>query len=256
MKPIVLITDFGHSEFPGVMEAVIRKAGFEGSIIHLTHAIAPHNTRQAAFILEHQLVHLPADAVIVIVVDPTVGSQRRIVAAHIKKMRLLLPDNGLLTPFLDRLDHVTEVPVGPGVSNTFHGRDIFAPAAVKLALGKDTFAKHKIDPRSLHRWTDYYPDVHRRTISGRIMHIYAFGNCISNITRSVLGNREIVEIRLKDFSTTGLKRYYAEAGIGEPIALFSSFETIEFSVVHGSFRKTYDIEFGEPVELETVATGS
>ncbi len=143
LRPIItLLSDFGRdSPYVAAMKGVILSINRQATIVDLTHSIGPQNVRQAALVLDELARWFPPDSIHVAVVDPGVGSERRIVYAHIGEGHFLAPDNGLLSRLARRVPPstirtVTEAEFWlPAVSATFHGRDIFAPVAARLSLG-------------------------------------------------------------------------------------------------------------------------
>lgn len=145
-QPVVFLSDFGaEGAYAGMCRAVIARAGGDVVTLDLTHTVPRHDVRTGAIILARSLPYLPDGAVCLAVVDPGVGTDRRGLAVQAADGRLLVgPDNGLLWPALERCDgpavaiDLARSPVRlEPVSPTFHGRDVFAPAAAHLATGAD-----------------------------------------------------------------------------------------------------------------------
>ena len=162
-RPIVFCTDYGlQDEFVGVCHAVMARIAPDAHVIDLTHAIPRQDVGRGAMALSRAVAYLPDDAVVVAVVDPGVGSERRAVALSTSAGVLLVgPDNGLLSSTWEALGGVEEareiaadgVVLTP-VSETFHGRDVFAPAAAHLAAGMALERSGpSIDPRRSARTT-------------------------------------------------------------------------------------------------------
>ena len=139
--PIVLATDFGTADgFVGVMKGVILSINPAARIVDLTHEIAPQNVRDAAFVLWSAYRYFPPTSIIVGVVDPGVGGDRRGVAVQTPRGIFVGPDNGIFSELLAlpaaKVRHIANTKLFlPNVSATFHGRDIFAPVAAHLAAG-------------------------------------------------------------------------------------------------------------------------
>ncbi|WP_156754528.1 SAM hydrolase/SAM-dependent halogenase family protein [Actinokineospora pegani] len=137
---ITFTTDYGLADgFPGVCEGVIARIAPAVRVLHLSHGVPPQAVRQGAALLAQAVAHLP-DAVHLAVVDPGVGTTRRAVAIRAGASVLVGPDNGLLVPAAEALGGMTtahEIVVDEPEHATFHGRDVFAPAAAHLALGVD-----------------------------------------------------------------------------------------------------------------------
>ncbi|MCK5339801.1 MAG: SAM-dependent chlorinase/fluorinase, partial [Desulfobulbaceae bacterium] len=145
---ITLTTDFGVTdEYVGVMKGVIRSIAPDVPVIDITHAIGPQNIRHGAYIIHAAFAYFPENSLHMIIVDPGVGSDRRIILARISGHLFLAPDNGILSLLLEKetyeaayevtCDHLFLSPL----SNTFHGRDIFAPVAAHLT---GSIAPHEV----------------------------------------------------------------------------------------------------------------
>jgi S-adenosylmethionine hydrolase len=137
---VALLTDFGLTDpYVGQMKAVLATAAPGIPVLDLCHGIAPHDVRQAAFYLAASLPWLPPGSVVAVVVDPGVGTERRLVALTRGSHSLLAPDNGILTLVLagtEPLRAFDATPAMPSACATFHGRDIIAPLAARLAMGE------------------------------------------------------------------------------------------------------------------------
>jgi S-adenosylmethionine hydrolase len=252
MGSIVILTDFGEEEYPGIMEAVIRSYEFNGPVIHLSHNIRSQNVIQAAFILHNSLDYMPPGSVILSVIDPGVGSQRAIWLAKVRGRYILAPDNGLLTPLMDEFEDIQPLDyesLFDNISDTFHGRDVFAPSAALLATkGPEalSFRQIPLHPMSLE---DYFPSIMRKRIKGKVVHIDHFGNCITNIRDTDLQRAPLKEIRAGGERYNHLSNFYAEGSLGEPLALVSSYGTLELAIRNGNYADVFAVEMGRPVEV-------
>ena len=145
MTLITLTTDFGTSDpWVGIMKGVIASRAPGIAVIDVTHGIPPQDVLAGALVLRHAVPYFPRDAVHVAVVDPGVGTARRALAVEAGESILVGPDNGLLPRAADALGGISRAVVldkagwfAGTVSATFHGRDVFAPVAARLALGAD-----------------------------------------------------------------------------------------------------------------------
>ena len=190
-RPIVFCTDYGlQDEFVGVCHAVMARIAPDAHVIDLTHAIPRQDVGRGAMALSRAVAYLPDDAVVVAVVDPGVGSERRAVALSTPAGVLLVgPDNGLLSATWEALGGVEEareiaadgVVLTP-VSETFHGRDVFAPAAAHLAAGLPLARiGPSIDPSSLRAYDSPSAMVTPGAIGARVMAVDGFGNVQLNV---------------------------------------------------------------------------
>ena len=266
MGIIALLTDFGLSdEYAGVMKGVILSINPSAQIVDLSHAIPPQDVRAASFMLESSVSYFPTGTVFVSVVDPGVGSDRRILAAKIDEKFFLAPDNGLLWPLIK---DAADVEINsaenrdlflPAISSTFHGRDIFAPRAAHISTGLDMA---ELGPPiafdDIVKQDDSGPVIENHTIRGRVVWIDRFGNLATNILvtdlEMILAGRssDILEIRAGKCTMRGLVNNYADAEQGEPAAMIGSRGLLEIAVPMGSARNLINAEPGLPV---TVAAG-
>jgi len=257
--PIVLLTDFGLKDaYVASMKAVILSLFPEAKIVDLTHEVGPQNVRQAAFLLETVYSYFPKGSIFVSVVDPGVGSERKILAAKTEKGIFLAPDNGLLTRVLEKEGRYEVRGVTNSrfflkkVSKTFHGRDCFAPAAARIA--KDPSRFREVGPRSAHfKKLDFpSPRVSAKKIVGEIVYFDHFGNAFTNIPKKLFAERDKkfghrVRVRGKTLGT--IQGSYFEAKRGQAVAVISSTDWIEIAVNQGSARKKLRLKEGMSVEI-------
>jgi S-adenosyl-L-methionine hydrolase (adenosine-forming) len=191
MRPIVFCTDYGlGDEFVGVCHGVMQRIAPGVAIVDLTHAIARQDVLQGAIVLDRAAPYLPVDAVCVAVVDPGVGGERRVIAVEARGGALLVgPDNGLLSMAWSALGGATravsieseDVRLRP-VSRTFHGRDIFAPAAAHLAAGMPLEeVGPPVDVEDLEVLELPAPMVAPGKVGARVMGVDGFGNVQLNV---------------------------------------------------------------------------
>lgn len=196
-RPITFLSDYGaDDEFAGVCRAVIARLAPAAPLIDLTHGIPRHAVRQGAFVLANALPYAPP-GVHLAVVDPGVGSERRPVAVRAAKEERLLvgPDNGLLAPAIAALGGALEaVDIASSpfrltpVSATFHGRDIFAPVAARLAAGASLAeAGAPLDPDSLAALELPEPRIEPDRIVAHVLHADGFGNVLLDVAADDLG---------------------------------------------------------------------
>ncbi|HVZ36883.1 MAG TPA: SAM-dependent chlorinase/fluorinase [Polyangiaceae bacterium] len=255
---ITLLTDFGLDDpFVGVMTGVILSGFPSARIVHLCHGIRAQAVAEASFWLERCYAWFPPGSVHVVVVDPGVGSERRVLAAAINHQYFLVPDNGLLSPaLLDQPDaRVLAVDwkrlvVSPP-SATFHGRDIFAPLAAALASGQRAWSELGAPATPLPSVVPA-PEVSRGRARGEVVTIDRFGNLITNLdtacverlnaTHALIGERLIPR-----------HRTYADVGSGDLLALVNSFGVLEIAQRDGSAERTLGAARGHAVELAAAA---
>jgi S-adenosylmethionine hydrolase len=238
---ITLLTDFGTTDyFVAAMKGVILSAHPDVVLVDISHEIPAHSVATAAFTVLACYCDFPAGTIHLAVVDPGVGSTRRPIAIDAGGYTFVGPDNGLFSHVLDResharVFHLTRQDCFRSTSSTtFHGRDIFAPVAARLAGGI-----------AISDLGDEIDDPVRLDFSARcklsadgawdaaILHIDRFGNCITNLTRDILptetANALMIEINGQKISQ--LHRCYAEAatGAGELFAIWGSAGFLELS---------------------------
>ena len=215
---VTFLSDFGlQDDFVGTCHGVIKRIAPDVQIVDITHGIPPRAIVQGALVLANTLQYMP-EGVHLAVVDPGVGGPRRALALRDRDGRLYVgPDNGLLLPAAERagLAEAHEI-VNPAyalspVSRTFHGRDIFAPAAAHLAKGVATSELGPpIDPTALVRLELPRPELRSHRISSTVLYVDAFGNMQLNLTREHLDQADVQPGARVELELAG-QRYYAVA---------------------------------------------
>lgn len=241
-RPITLLTDFGLEDvYVGVMKGVIAAIAPGVQVIDITHGVDPHDVLQGGRRWAAAVPFFPPGSIHVAVVDPGVGGARAILAARGREMTFLAPDNGLLDFVLPRAAVEEMVSVEnrrcflPELSRTFHGRDIFAPVAARLALG---YPLRKLGPAVReYRRADLRPAHHRKTskgewLVGEIVDVDKFGNCITNIPAAGPSG-DLGEIRAGRWRFKTMASSYTDVGPGKPLAIVGSQGWVEISVNQG-----------------------
>lgn len=264
---ITLTTDFGTSDtYVGIMKGVILSINPKAQIVDLTHAIPPQDIYEAAFSIYAARGYFPKGTIHIIVVDPGVGSDRQAIVSHIDNAFFVCPDNGVLSYLLQSAESAGAHPIDsvaiqnavyylPEVSNTFHGRDIFAPVAAHLSLGVPL---GDIGPpvKTLVRLSIPKIDTSGDTLIGQIIKIDGFGNLITNISKGAfeafLNDDVNYEIRAGNASLNRLNSAYADAEIGEPLAIMGSLALLEIAVNGGNAEKQLGLKRGETVVIREV----
>ena len=246
MAPMItLTTDFGlRDEFAGVMKGVICSRCPAARMVDLTHNIAPHDVRHAAQVIAAAYGYFPAGTIHVVVVDPGVGSNRRIILLETGGHLILAPDNGVTSLLLPRSTRAYEVNNSDlflqPVSTTFHGRDIFAPVAAHLACGLPPAAVgHEIAPPALVRLPFPAPRQDGDTLHGAVTDIDHFGNLITNIDRESAGrlcsgNFHNLRVVIGPLTIRSISPAYHAAGPDAPVALFNSRNLLEIGLCRGN----------------------
>jgi S-adenosylmethionine hydrolase len=248
---IALLTDFGTRDpFAGAMKGVIAGLAPAARVIDLTHEIPPQDVRSAAVALWMAYRSFPPRTVFVAVVDPGVGTRRRILAAETASGIFLAPDNGLLTLVLReapprRVVAVTERRYWlPGVSATFHGRDVFAPVAARLARG---LAVSRLGPPARGRVTlPFGPPVRRKDgCAGEVLRVDRFGNAMTDIPGAWVRPGDAVSVRGRRVASVA--RAYGDVPRGRAVAVVSSAGTLEIAVNGGDAAERCRLAPGAPV---------
>jgi S-adenosylmethionine hydrolase len=261
---VTFLTDFGLvDDFVGICHGVMKRIAPEVEIIDITHGIEAHGVLQGALVLANTLPYLP-EGVHLAVVDPGVGSPRRSLAVRSGDGRLFVgPDNGLLVPAAEKLGGIDaafevtnrEYALEP-VSATFHGRDIFSPAAAYLARG---IAVEELGPAvdvgSLTRLDVPQPEVTDRRIRACCLYVDRFGNMQLNLTRGHLQQLGIEPGRQVELELAS-ERYYAvaartfaDARGGEIILYEDAYENIAIAISGGSAAETFSARPGVDVRI-------
>jgi S-adenosylmethionine hydrolase len=200
-RPIVFLSDFGfEDEFVGVCHGVIARIAPAARVIDLTHSVPRHDVFRGALLLSESIAYMPQDSVYLAVVDPGVGTDRPSLAVQARSGALFVgPDNGLLSLAFERAGGVADavevtspkVLLEP-VSTTFHGRDIFAPAAAHVAAGMPLEELGPaIDPGRLVRLSVAEPSVHRGRIACEVLAVDRFGNVQLSVGQSHLAGARL-----------------------------------------------------------------
>jgi S-adenosyl-L-methionine hydrolase (adenosine-forming) len=247
MRPIItLLTDFGTADgYVGEMKAVLLSLAPDAEIVDITHDVPPQDVEHARLTLARVWRRFPEHSVHVVVVDPGVGSARAALAVSSGGRLLVGPDNGVLSPALLSGDaRVVELAIPDGASATFHGRDVFAPAAAALARGESIDALGRdirVAPLILRT-----PEPTRRAdgaLEGEVIAVDRFGNAITNL----IGLRGgVIEL---DGATISVRHTYTEVPAGAVVAVVGSTGFIEIAVRDGDAALTLGLGRGTSVVL-------
>lgn len=252
--PIALLTDFGEADpYVGMMKGVLLSRFAQAQVVDLTHQVPPQDVRLGAFYLMTSAPYFPEGTLFVCVVDPGVGSQRRILWARSRRRQFLAPDNGLLSwveredPFEEVREVTNRLLFLEDVSATFHGRDVFAPVAAELARGA---VPAVLGPRVnglAKRLPFPEPKRARGCLRGTVLAVDRFGNAVTNLP--IEGLPKGSRFRCKGVGLGPLRTHYAQIGPGEPAAIAGSSGFVELCVRGGSFSRKHGVEGGDAVEV-------
>ncbi|MGC8774065.1 MAG: SAM hydrolase/SAM-dependent halogenase family protein [Chlorobaculum sp.] len=256
---IVLMTDFGLEDaFVGVMKGVIATICREARVIDLTHAISAQNVRQAAFHLDRSIGYFPAETIFVCVVDPGVGTTRRTIGVEAGRYRFIAPDNGLLTPIFERWPDArcheladTKYQLADK-SATFHGRDLFTPAAAHLATGVplEAFgpALDIAECARIELWQNR-PLKDGKGWTGEVISADHFGNLITSFDAGMLADGEEWQVSVGNAEPLRIVRTYGEVQSGHPLAYTGSSGMIEIAIRNGNASAELGVGEGDAVRL-------
>jgi S-adenosylmethionine hydrolase len=257
-RPIItLTTDFGQADgYVGTMKGVILGICPEATLIDITHEVRPQAVRQAAYLLSTAVPYFPPDTVHLVVVDPGVGSERRAMAVQTARATYVAPDNGVLDMALaqdppQRAIHLRDPRFRlPKTSATFHGRDIFAPAAAYLACETDPLKMGDSIPLSdLISLPSFQPE--RRpdhSLLGLILHIDHFGNLVTNFRSPLPIDSPVVQVG--DQKIAGVRRTFSDVRPGEPVAYIGSTGYLEIAIREGDAAHQLGVDLGDPIVIE------
>jgi S-adenosylmethionine hydrolase len=259
MTVLSITTDFGITNgFVGTMKGVIYGIAPNVKIVDITQLVSPQDVREGAYAIWRAVPFFPPGSVHVGVVDPGVGTRRRPIGARLGDQYFIAPDNGLLTPLIldaERDGKIVEfVHLDnpkywlPKVSNTFHGRDIFAPTGAHLAAGVPLgeLGPSITDPIRL--------DLPRpeKTENGWLAHVTIidiFGNLTTDLPAEALEGRRDVLVRIHDREIEGIIESYGHREIGDLVAVVDSEYYVEVAVVNGSAAKLLGAQVGDVVDV-------
>lgn len=253
-RSVALLTDYGISDwYVAVLKAVIVRHTPGVTLIDISHDVAPGDIAAGSFILQQCWQSFPEGTVFLAVIDPGVGSARRALALHAAGRFFVGPDNGLFG-FLAGLAGCYEIDVrGPDMpmsSATFHGRDIFAPAAAQLAAGAHP---QELGParNEFNRLETITPRILPDRVDGWIVYVDHFGNVITNLSRAECPawvRSEVVEVRAAD-RRLPLSRTFSDVPPGEALAYFGSGGLLEIAVNGGHAGRSLKLRPGNPVAI-------
>ncbi len=275
---IALLTDFGTSDtYVAVMKGVMLDINPDLQFVDLTHAIQPQNIKQAAFTLLNSYAYFPPRTIFLVVVDPGVGSERKPIAVRAGHWLFVAPDNGVLSYALRDIGHPEAAELEnqlhrlKAVSNTFHGRDIFAPSAAHLSrdISFAQLGQRVNQPVML---PEPQLMIEGTYVRGEVLHIDHFGNVVTSIgtfnwdspdqltlnprfgtNRPVQCSALSVEVSVSDPLTPlphlSIRHTYTEVEKREALALIGSSGYLELSVNQGNFAVQFGVHIGDSVEI-------
>ena len=253
MRLIALTTDFGFSDpWVGIMKGVIASRAPGVPVVDVTHGVPPQDVLAGALVLQHAAPYFPPGTIHVAVVDPGVGGPRHPVCVDTGAALFVGPDNGLLSlaapsGSVKRIVHLTDERwLLPKRSTTFHGRDVFAPAAATLATGTPPEALGP-EVTDLTRLVIPTPVSDPDGLRGEIIYIDHFGNLVTNVSEAALAAfpRERLSISIADARLGGVATSYEAVAPGDLVAVVNSWGLLEIAVREGSARAALAARVGD-----------
>ncbi len=247
MPLVTLLTDFGEQDgFAAIMKGVMLSINPQLAFIDITHQIPQGDITAASFILKSAFHYFPENTIHVIVVDPGVGSARKILGVQIPNHIFVAPDNGVLQWIFATWPDANVFELNkkdfflPNISNTFHGRDIFAPVAAHISTGitlEEIGSPCSNFNKGIIPVCKELGDI----ASGEIAHIDHFGNLITNIPEHVFFNKKLHSIHLAAHKIVKLANSYSDVLDGFPVALIGSHGMLEIAVRNGNAAECLNI---------------
>jgi S-adenosyl-L-methionine hydrolase (adenosine-forming) len=257
---IALLTDFGTADyFVGSVKGVILSINPHASIVDISHEIPAQEIEAGAFTLFAAHSAFPSGTIFLAVIDPGVGSARRPILVQAGDQVFVGPDNGLFSYFYAKGAHKTIVLTKEKyfrhpVSSTFHGRDIFAPVAAHLSIGVKA-GEFGTEINDEVRLPALQPALMKDGVwTARIIHIDHFGNCITNISRQILGHslEDDIKLKINGKTVTSFRKFFSEgASNGKLFAIWGSAGFLEIAAQNRSAAEFLRAKRGDAVRLET-----
>jgi S-adenosylmethionine hydrolase len=262
MAIVTFTTDFGRRDhYVAAMKGIILQIAPKTPLIDVTHQIEPQGVLRAAFVVRQIWPSFPRGTVHVAVVDPGVGTERRIIVAQYAGQTIVCPDNGIVSLLhrdmpLEMLRTVAnrELFAQAEPATTFHGRDIIAPVAGHLSrgvkpteIGPPTDQLEILDMPKPERLPD-------RSVRGEVIYVDAFGNLVTNLTRDDLAHTFVAlpdaHVWLGDHDVGKIQQTYAQVESGQPLALVGSVDLLEIAVNYGNAAEHFNADTGIVVTVK------
>ena len=250
---IALLTDFGISDwYVSSMKAAALVANTESRLVDITHEIEQGSISEGAFVLNRCYNDFPAGTTFVVVVDPGVGTQREAIVARAGDYYFVGPNNGVLFPTLEKAGSIESYQIenpnwkGRKTSSTFHGRDLFAPAAAHLAAGAPIEeAGGKLE--QLAEFSFPTPVLAESHSQGEIIYFDRFGNGLTNFEPHHLASTAPIGLRVAD-TLFPLANTFGEVREGDPVSYWGSSGFLEVAVRNGDAKAEYKLHVGSRVD--------
>jgi S-adenosylmethionine hydrolase len=253
---ITLLTDFGTEDgYVGAMKGVILSGLPKSRLVDISHGIRPFDVHQAAFALNNYARNYPEGTLHLVVVDPGVGTQRKGMVLQNRGQYFIGPNNGVFSYIYHSNDYqayrIEEEKLGAPISPTFHGRDVFAPTAVKIALG-DPLPSFCKPLKNLISFIETPEQMQEGEYRLKIIHVDHFGNLILNFTMTdwkSLGNPEKVKVQINHLFVKGIKRTFGEVKEKELVVTWDSQGFLQLAQNCGNASKLLKKKQGHTVRM-------
>jgi len=247
MAIISLLTDFGNTDhYVAEIKGVLLTEAPGVTLVDIAHSISPGDVRSGAYILGRTWHRFPPGTIHMVVIDPGVGTNRTALALSASGHSFVGPDNGVFTPVLhDTAVEAVVLPTPVTASPTFHGRDVFAPAAAALARGTQLHTLGQPFTELPERLAYTIPHYEGKTVVGEIVYIDRFGTLITNLTSELVPTYARLEV--EDLDIGPLRRTYADVATGGLLAYIGSAGDIEIAVRNGSAARRLGVGVGGSV---------
>jgi S-adenosyl-L-methionine hydrolase (adenosine-forming) len=255
MSTIALLTDFGITDpYVGIMKGVIASINPRAGMIDVTHSVNPQDIVQGAFFLLKSYRYFPPGTVFTVVVDPGVGTRRKAIAVQAGDYYFVAPDNGVLYPVIKKIgiEKIVELTNSEfmlhPLSNTFHGRDIFAPASAYISKGV-SLEPFGVEVKDVVKLSIPGIKKEKGYIEGTVLFADRFGNIITSIEEKDVAKMNISKIIVNDMEISGIRKSYGEVKKGEMLAVIGSYGNLEISVNSGSAEEKTGTDWDKKVKV-------
>ncbi len=250
MAVITLLTDFGTADpYVGELRGVLLSGAPDATLADLSHEVPPGDVRAAAYLLDRAWRRFPSGTVHLVVVDPGVGTERSALALRAGGHAFVGPDNGVLSPALrEGAEEIVALPIPTEASPTFHGRDVFAPAAAALATGRALASLGEAPSAPPVTLEEAEPVRVGDRVTGVVVAVDSFGNLVTNLGAEHVGAG--ARIHVAGFGEIPLHRTFGEVGPGALLAYRGSGGRLEVAVRDGSAAARLGVGVGAPVWVE------
>ncbi|HTS88648.1 MAG TPA: SAM-dependent chlorinase/fluorinase [Gemmatimonadales bacterium] len=244
MPIITLLTDFGTTDsYVGELKGVLCSRAPAATLIDVTHTIAPGDVAAAAYVLARTWVRFPPGTVHLAVVDPGVGTAREALALRARDHYFVGPDNGIFSGVIRGAEvEAVSLPTPAGAAPTFHGRDVFAPAAARLAVGAGLESLGQRFTGIPRRVSGSVPHYEGKVLVGEVIYIDRFGNLVTNFAAELVPPHAMLEV---EATTIGpVRSTFGDVPSGGLLAYMGSGGMIEIAVRNGSAARRLGLGVG------------